>query len=418
MGTKYFYGKPFNIEPEYFTHDGMNNSVIKVNGKKYRKRVETLVIKDDTVYVARKKGIVIVPGGSTEPDVDDITQAIHECQEEAHITPKELKYIGYYVTDYDSNNPRPKWMDDLVVKYDGIITLVYIGKYHKAYNKYVKLRDRSQVIANGDFVPIESVIGEMNDIHKEALLHRGDKYMSIESIIADLGQYASESVTRRMYHELFNDNTEVIEAFENAGYNELDAMAFCVESVLSEPVDGEEATEAGKIKALLKKVSGDPNSPAFLHRLRKPKVNKSSEVISNPGVNGTTQTKSGVGNSGLEPYYSIGSKTIRFLDVDDERYIKCFSEKDNLEKDDINRTKRFISVITRDLNKHSKRIIDRLTDKFELYENGEYISLWGIYLILTKDNNFFIDLIIDDDDIHYIIRLDDGFNVINIDYRD
>ena len=85
-----------------FTHNNIWNSVIELNGKNYRYRVETIVIdkNDPTKIYADVRGDKYrLPGGSTELDASNIKQAENEVNEEALLNIKNIKdkicYIIY-----------------------------------------------------------------------------------------------------------------------------------------------------------------------------------------------------------------------------------------------------------------------------------------------------------------------------------
>jgi ribosomal protein S18 acetylase RimI-like enzyme len=152
-----------------FYHDGTWNSVVKVNGRNYRHRVECLIIKDNAVFIAKKGRGYALPGGSTEKNVSDEEQCIRECQEEAFITPCNLKKYGTYRTDYDAKNPAPKWMKELPVPYDGLLTDIYVGQFKDRYNGQVDAKDRSDSIARGDWMAIKDAMRILRPVHKDAL---------------------------------------------------------------------------------------------------------------------------------------------------------------------------------------------------------------------------------------------------------
>jgi 8-oxo-dGTP pyrophosphatase MutT (NUDIX family) len=142
---------------------------VKINGKNYRHRVECLILNGDSVYIAKKDKGYAVPGGSTEKDVDDQAQAVNECQEEAHITPRHLKKYGRYMVNYGTDKAAPKWMAQLPVKYDGMVTDVYVGEYHDKFTGYVDPRDRSDSIASGDWIALDEAMKVLRKEHKDAI---------------------------------------------------------------------------------------------------------------------------------------------------------------------------------------------------------------------------------------------------------
>ena len=163
--------KPKQDEVQFFYYNKVWNSLVVRNNRNYRYRVELLLLDDEgRLFIGRKSdGRYTIPGGSVEPDVDNLSQVIAECEEEARITPKDVYYVNSYVQMYDAKNPLGKWMATLPVLYDGMITDVYIGKYHRRCLKYVDKKHRSAVLAEGKFVPIEEIYDELSQAHKDAL---------------------------------------------------------------------------------------------------------------------------------------------------------------------------------------------------------------------------------------------------------
>lgn len=155
----------------FYDTNGKWNSLIKVNGKNYRERVEILVIQNDAVFIAKygdgKK--YKIPGGSTEKEKTPIQQVIAECEEEAYFTPKNVKYVTQYKVDYTEKNPCPFKQDHLPVKYDGYIAKVYVGNYGNEYSKYVELVDRDSVVRSGRFIPIRDTLKFVRPEHKKVL---------------------------------------------------------------------------------------------------------------------------------------------------------------------------------------------------------------------------------------------------------
>lgn len=154
----------------FYGTNGKWNSLVKINGKNYRERVEILVIQNDAVFIAKKKDDNYkIPGGSTEKDKTLIQQVIAECEEEANFTPKNVKYVTEYRVDYGKDNPCPFKQDHLPIKYDGYVAKVYIGEYGTEYTKYVELVDRDAVVKSGRFIPIKDALKFVRPEHKKIL---------------------------------------------------------------------------------------------------------------------------------------------------------------------------------------------------------------------------------------------------------
>ena len=160
-------------EVEYFMYDDVWNSLIVKDGKKYRDRVEILLFDEKgRLFIGRKSnGKYTIPGGSSEPYMPCArVQVVHECEEEALITPKNVRRAGYYERMYDDNNPMGEWFKTLPIIYDGMMVDVYTGQYDKPYTGEVEEKNRSQALANGEFVDVESIWDELIPEHKAVIM--------------------------------------------------------------------------------------------------------------------------------------------------------------------------------------------------------------------------------------------------------
>lgn len=167
MNEYYEYLLESSDEPEptkkgYYDPNGIWNSLITRNGKSYRERAEVLLIKDGKIYIKfNKDGTYDIPGGSTEPQVKVSTQATRKCEQEAHITPKNLKYKSSYYEDFDHINGQV---------YVGFYSHVFTGEYGKAFNDYVRKNDRDPEMLNqGHWYDIDKVWNKLKPVHKQAL---------------------------------------------------------------------------------------------------------------------------------------------------------------------------------------------------------------------------------------------------------
>ncbi len=146
---------PYDQEPSPSTNgflkDGVWNSLVVKNGKRYRERVETLILRGDSVFLRKKStSDYKIPGGSTEKNRSMKDQAISECQEEARITPRNLKYFGCYEKPY-MKGP----------EYDGYICHIFVGEFFKKYSGHIDECDRDEkMLREGNFYKL----GEVSDI--------------------------------------------------------------------------------------------------------------------------------------------------------------------------------------------------------------------------------------------------------------
>lgn len=167
----YLIKEPFKVTGGFYVN-GTFNSLVVVDGKSYRKRVEILVTQGNKIFLAFKPGSkeYEIPGGSSERNIPDAVQVIHECQEEAGFTPKNIQYKLTYKFDYDEViNKRPKWMNQLPILYDGVIDVIYKGEYDCPYYGMIDDNDKSELIAHGNWYNISQVRSLLREPHRKAL---------------------------------------------------------------------------------------------------------------------------------------------------------------------------------------------------------------------------------------------------------
>ena len=158
------------------------NSIVEINGKKYRERSEILLIKDGKIFISRQDdGTYKIPGGGTEPNKSCEEQCSRECQEEAFITPKNLRYVLTYRDKY----PNPSPNNDYV----GHITYLYIGEYDRKFTGNVAPTDRDSRISKGDFFEIEEIYDELIEPHKQGLM----RYFNIHEAVINLNELSTNS---------------------------------------------------------------------------------------------------------------------------------------------------------------------------------------------------------------------------------
>ncbi|MCM1230127.1 MAG: GNAT family N-acetyltransferase [Ruminococcus flavefaciens] len=139
---------------------GVWNSKRVIKGKSYREIVETIIVRGDQILIRIKPdGSYRFPGGSTEPNITLAQQAIKECQEEVHVTPKNLKYYGHYQFFFDKG-----------IEYDGKYVHVFVGEYDKDFNGYVKKVDQDEkMLKESTWRPISEVYSMLQKEHQDAL---------------------------------------------------------------------------------------------------------------------------------------------------------------------------------------------------------------------------------------------------------
>lgn len=137
------------------------NSLVVRGRKRYRERVETLIYKDPGMVLIRQTsdGKYKLPGGSSEPGKSLKDQAIKECQEEVHITPKDLIYYGSYIKPYTKGSD-----------YDGYICHYFVGSYDKPYTGKVRKEDQDDKMLKGSKWYYYNDVAELlTDDHLNAL---------------------------------------------------------------------------------------------------------------------------------------------------------------------------------------------------------------------------------------------------------
>lgn len=162
------YGSLQPSQEGFRDENGIWNSVVSKKGKVYRERCETLIIRNGKVFLYIKpNGGYAIPGGSTEPDKTIVSQLENECREEARINIKNSVYVGSYYKLYEKT---PKWMENLPVKYDGLLTHLFVSKYDSMYNGDIDEHDiDKKMIDNGRFYNINEVSDILSKQHREAL---------------------------------------------------------------------------------------------------------------------------------------------------------------------------------------------------------------------------------------------------------
>lgn len=164
------------LEKEYGIYvDGKYNAIAQVKGFNFkcRGRSELLVIKGDSVYLAKDKsglyGNYSVPGGGWDLKEPHDVSAVREAEEEARLSTTNVQYGGNYLTEYAE--PK-KWVKENLPKKDqwrGYYTEVYIGEYTGKFNGHIDEEDKDDIINVGKFYPISEVRGILNPVHRRII---------------------------------------------------------------------------------------------------------------------------------------------------------------------------------------------------------------------------------------------------------
>ena len=161
----------------FYSNKGKWFSVYKDPGsdKVYRKRVETIIIRNGKEIFLKKKANneYSFPGGTCEKDVDDMDQARNECREEAHI---ELGNIESTGISYKENYGHKEYFKDINDKftgksgYDGMYTFIYVGDYKSMYNGKIEREDEDPFIRSGKWYSIKECFKIFKQHHRDALM--------------------------------------------------------------------------------------------------------------------------------------------------------------------------------------------------------------------------------------------------------
>lgn len=155
----------------YYGDNGIWNSIVvdKNTGKLLRRRVETLIINKDKVFLRKipnSKNRYRLPGGSTEKGLNLIDQAINEVHEEAKLNVKNIFYTGNTYIVYNKTN----WDKDQPISWEGKFTYIFAAEYAGKYNKNIHKVDQDNDMSNnGEFYKISDVWDMLTEDHKKSI---------------------------------------------------------------------------------------------------------------------------------------------------------------------------------------------------------------------------------------------------------
>ena len=179
---------PYECETKYSHHwmdkgqakpikgKGVPMLIMHKNNKNWRMRSELLLFKDNKLFLAKEDKVnsyglkYKLPGGGIDGTNESIeSSAARECEEEAKITPKNLKYTGIEI-EYKYPNP-PSWhlliLNPDGIYYDGAISFVCIAEYDKPYEGSVKKMDQDPAVSKGRFYSYDEVKDILSEKHKK-----------------------------------------------------------------------------------------------------------------------------------------------------------------------------------------------------------------------------------------------------------
>lgn len=121
--------------------NGRIHSCLTIDGKNYRCRSECLVIRDNKVFALKlgtdsKEDLhYVIPGGSLEPGIDIISNAIKETHEEARINVRDCIWTGIaYGYRYIKSTSK-------FFNYYGAVSFICIGYYDSKYTGQIDMND-------------------------------------------------------------------------------------------------------------------------------------------------------------------------------------------------------------------------------------------------------------------------------------
>ena len=159
--------------------NGHENTCVKIKNLPgfYRPRSETLVFKEDLLFLLLTDDGYKIPGGNINLGEDPAKAASRELNEEALIVAKDfVKHGETFSTDV------APWVRENVPKenqWSGYLTKVYTCKYVRKYLGYVKEIDRDDKMSKcGKFYPIREILHILKPVHRiiaKRYLHNYEK---------------------------------------------------------------------------------------------------------------------------------------------------------------------------------------------------------------------------------------------------
>lgn len=179
----------------FYGNNGLWNSIIVFPNDKhiYRNRVETIIIRNNKeVFVKIKPdGEYFLPGGSTEKDVTNIEQARKECEEEAHISVKNIETSGIHYKKFINT---PDWAkEECAVTWNAMYTEIYVAEYDSIYRGHIDKLDEDSFIRSGKFISLKECYKMFRKEHRDALFF----YIKNHSLVEEPVQ---ESYISNFFH--------------------------------------------------------------------------------------------------------------------------------------------------------------------------------------------------------------------------
>lgn len=162
--------------------DGQYNAIVELKGKdglRYRGRSEVLIIKDDSVFIARfdkqkyPDKHYELPGGGWDENESHADAATREAKEEALIVCKNIQYAGHYIKE---KSEVQDWVKQKIPKdywWKGSYNELYVAEYDSKYTGHVDNIDKQKDVADGQFYKIAEVFDKLTPEHQTALIFAG-----------------------------------------------------------------------------------------------------------------------------------------------------------------------------------------------------------------------------------------------------
>lgn len=192
----------------YYGKNGVWNSIIVFPGDPtiYRERVETIVVRDGKfVFVKRKPdGSYFLPGGSTEKSRSHIEQAESECNEEARIKIKNIKFTGL---TYKASHSVPEWVkrDKFDIAWDGTYNEIFIAEYDGKYEGHIDSADLDKFIGSGQWYNVKDCIRFFTKEHRMALSNYLKNWKEQQSTTVKESYISNYFTNKKMLKDISNN---------------------------------------------------------------------------------------------------------------------------------------------------------------------------------------------------------------------
>lgn len=229
----------------YNNKDHTWNSIITFPGDSalYRHRVETIVVRNNKEVFVKKctNEKYFLPGGSTEKGISNEEQAIRECNEEAHINVKNIKFTG--ITYKEKHEP-PTWAKEQCdVLWNGSYSEVYTAEYDGKFTGDVEKVDENPFIRSGRWFSFKDCFSFFRKEHAKALT----QYIKDQEAIKD-----EEVVSESYITNYFSNKRFLKKVAKNRGDIGRDAVEDLIKNIKSKNI---ELKNTSKVQRIMKNSS-------------------------------------------------------------------------------------------------------------------------------------------------------------------